>query len=349
MAAPSTPVDLHAAQAPQRPSPKRARVGIITPCYNAEAFVDDTIASVDAQTFTDWTHVLVNDGSTDRTGAILDMYAGRDPRRHIVHQANKGHATTRNRVAAELGGAVDYLLSLDADDILKPEAVRTAVEYLDRHPDVAAVHWRFEVVDGMGAALPGHFKNKWHRRHVPTRFGVQVLPDTVAETPLSAVLTHCGMIPSCMLMRQSAFARSAGYNESALDAGLSDVDLFIQLALQAPIHRIAGVFSQYRVHDDQVTADIQKMDRQYEKLLRRWRRIALREAPESRRLQRALLFAECRKPTEDRLYAAAQEWKQGAYRTAARVWVGAVTRYLWSLLPARVAAPLYLQVRAMAD
>jgi len=346
----STLAESHRDYESERMSERQARIGIITPCYNAESFVDDTIASVDAQTFTDWKHVIVNDGSTDNTAAILDAYVNKDPRRQIVHQTNQGHAVTRNRAAELLADSVDYLLFLDADDTLVPHALETAVSYLDRRPEVAAVHWRFDVIDEEGDALPTHFKNTWHRRHVPTRFGVRILPDEAAETPLSAVITHCGMIPSCILMRQSAFANTTGFNEPALfTSGLSDVNLFIQLALEASIHRVPDALSQYRVHDSQVTADIQKMDRQYEKLLRRWRGMALRGAHQSRDLQRALLFAECRKPTSDRLYAAACEWEDGAYGTATRVWVGAIVRYLWSLLPSRVAAPLYLKMRALVE
>ncbi len=349
MSVPSAPANLDRAPVPERTGQPSARVGIITPCYNAEAFVGDTIASVDAQTFTDWVHVIVNDGSTDRTAALLDTYADQDPRRQVFHQPNRGHAITKNRAASRVADTVEYLLFLDADDALVPRALDTAVAYLDRHPDVAVVHWRFDVVDVKGGALPTHFKNEWHRRHVPSRFGVEVLPEQAPETPLPAVLTHCGMIPSCMLMRQSAFAATTGFNESTLREGLSDVDLFVQLALQVSIHRVPDALTHYRVHDRQVTADIRKMDRQYEKLLRRWRWKALREERGNRDLQRALLFAECRKPTADRLYAAASEWRKGAYRTAGRVWVGAVARYLWSLLPSRGAAPLYLNIRAWAE
>ena len=339
---------LHGSREPEQKALQQARVGIVTPCYNAEAFVEDTIASVDAQTFSEWTHLLVNDGSTDDTGAILDGYADQDPRRRIMHQSNHGHALTRNRVSALLEGKVDYLLFLDADDVLESDALQTAVRYLDRHSEVAAVHWRFEVVDGAGVRLPTHFKNEWHRRHVPTRFGVEVLPDEAADTPLEAVITHCGMIPSCMLMRASAFLATGGFNELGEEAGLADVDLFIQLALQAPIQRIPETLTQYRVHDDQITADIPHMDRQYEKLLRRWRGIARRNG-RNESLEQALLFAECRKPLSDRLYAAASEWRQGAYSVAARIWGAAVARYLWSLLPSRLAAPLYLRGRSWVE
>jgi hypothetical protein len=215
---------------------------------------------------------------------------------------------------------------------------------------VGVVHWRFEVIDEEGVLWPANPKNERHQRHVPTQFGIEVVPDEAAETPLCAVLTHCGMIPSCMLMRRSAFASTTGFNESTLfKEGLKDVDLFIRLALQTPIHRVPDVLTQYRRHDKQISADIRKMDRQYEKLLRRWRGLAVCGTYTSRRLQRAMLFAECRKPTSDRLYAAACEWKNGEYRVATRIWMAAVARYIWSLLPSRIAAPLYLKMRALAE
>lgn len=324
-----------------------ARVGIITPCYNAEAFVAETIASVDAQTFTDWNHVLVNDGSTDRTASILDTHAKHAPRRHVIHQANRGQAAANHRGAKCMADRVDYLFFLDADDTIAPQTLARAVAYLDAHPQVGLVHWRFEVVDENGQPLPDHFKNGWHRRYVPTRFGMRVLPDDTAETPLDAVVTHCGMIPSCMLIRRSVFARTDGFNDTALlSDGLKDVDLYIQMALEAPIHRLQETLSQYRVHESQVTSDIRQMDRQYEKLLWRWRRIARNKRMNNRRLKEALLFAECRKPTSIRLHAAACEWEKGRYKAATRIWTAAVARYLWSLLPNRVAAPLYLEMRS---
>lgn len=327
-----------------------ARVGIITPCYNAEAFVEETIASVDGQTFTDWQHVLVNDGSTDHTASLLDVCADGNPRRHVIHQTNKGQAITNNRAAARIADVVDYLLFLDADDTLMPQAVERAVAYLDAHPQVGAVHWRFEVIDENGQPLPNHFKNKWHRRSVPTRFGTYVLPDDVAQTPLSAVLTHCGMIPSCMLIRQSIFAQTDGFNETALlSDGLSDVDLYIQMALETQMHRLPATLSRYRTHDAQVTSDIQQFDRQYEKLLWRWRRIARNERMNDTHLKEALLFAECRKPTRIRLHAAACEARKGRYKAAIRIWTATVARYLWSLLPNRVAAPLYLELRSQIE
>lgn len=329
----------------------RARVGVITPCYNFDAFVEKTVASIDAQTFKDWVHLLVNDGSTDRTEEILDRAAGLDSRRYVLHQQNQGQNRAKNRGAAVLGDAVEYLFFLDADDTVSPDALEKAVAYLDASPTVGMVYWRFEVIDEEGEVIPDHFKNRWGRRHVATTLDTAILPDQVAETPLESVLTHCGMIPSCILMRRSVFEGTHGFNDTPqFRKGLGDVDLFIQMTLAAPVHRIPLTLTQYRAHSEQITSDIKQMDLQYRRLLKRWRRLAREASPSIRkRIERALLFAECRKPLEIRLHAAASMWKAGSYITAIRIWLAAFARYLWSLLPSRFAAPTYLKVRTVLN
>lgn len=329
----------------------QARVGVVTPCYNAERFLASTIQSVDNQTLDDWIHVLVNDGSTDSTAEILDRAADNDPRRYVFHQQNHGQAFANNWGAATLKNFVDYLFFLDADDTVHPEALERGVAYLDAHPEVGAVFWLFEIINESGELVPNHYKNDWDRRHVASKFGTAVLPDHVPDTPLQSVITHCGMVPSCTLFRRSVFEVTEGFNESnTFRKGLNDLDLYIQVALNAPVHRIPHTLTQYRTHSGQITADISQMDRQYEKLLKRWRTLARHASSGSRvQIQQALLFAECRKPLGDRLHAAAAEWKQGSFTTAIRVWLAAVVRYMWSLLPARLAAPAYLKVREKID
>jgi GT2 family glycosyltransferase len=320
---------------------------VITPCYNFDAFVEKTISSIDAQTFKDWVHLLVNDGSTDRTGEILDRAASLDSRRYARHQQNQGQNRAKNRGAAVLGDAVEYLFFLDADDTVSPDALEKAVAYLDANPKVGMVYWQFEIIDEEGKLIPDHFKNKWGQRHVPTTLGTAILPDHVAETPLESVLTHCGMIPSCILIRRSVFEGTDGFNDTPqFRKGLGDVDLFIQMTLAAPVHRIPLTLTQYRAHSDQITADIKQFDLQYRRLLERWRTLAREVPPSTRnRIERALLFAECRKPLEIRLHAAASMWKAGSYITAIRIWLAAFARHLWSLLPSRFAAPTYLKLR----
>ncbi len=66
------------------------RVSVIIGVYNAEPYLDDTIRSVVEQTYRDWELIVVDDGSTDQSGAIADRWAVREPRIRVIHQPNSG-------------------------------------------------------------------------------------------------------------------------------------------------------------------------------------------------------------------------------------------------------------------
>ena len=104
---------------------------ILIPVYNAAAFLGDCMASVYAQTLPDFQVVLVDDGSTDGSGALCDGYARQDSRVHVLHQANTGPYGARRtaiRYCLDQGQPTDWAVFLDADDSLKPNAL----EVLDR-------------------------------------------------------------------------------------------------------------------------------------------------------------------------------------------------------------------------
>ena len=69
---------------------KAGLVSIITPCYNGEKYIRETIDSVIAQTYPDWEMIIVDDGSKDNSAAIVREYADKDPRIQLIQQANAG-------------------------------------------------------------------------------------------------------------------------------------------------------------------------------------------------------------------------------------------------------------------
>ncbi|MEG0250053.1 MAG: glycosyltransferase family 2 protein [Peptostreptococcus sp.] len=99
---------------------KDALVSIITPVYNAEKFIIETIESVQNQTYTNWEMLLINDCSTDSSADIIKEKAAEDSRiKYIKLDKNSGAAITRNTGIAKAQGR--YVAFLDSDDIWKPD------------------------------------------------------------------------------------------------------------------------------------------------------------------------------------------------------------------------------------
>lgn len=94
------------------------RFSVITPVYNREQNIGHVIDSVLAQTYGNWELILIDDGSTDRTGAICREYAERDSRIRCICQANSGVSAARN--AGILQAAGEYIVFLDSDNSLRP-------------------------------------------------------------------------------------------------------------------------------------------------------------------------------------------------------------------------------------
>src|SRR5688500_1011009 len=97
------------------------RISICIPAYKAERYFEATLASVRAQTFSDWELIVVEDGSRDRTEEIVQDFGrqGQQPVRYFRHDQNQGLSATRNTGFAQ--ARADVLALLDADDLWRPE------------------------------------------------------------------------------------------------------------------------------------------------------------------------------------------------------------------------------------
>lgn len=104
-------------------------VSIVMPLYNAEAYVSETLASVEAQTHPNWELIVIDDGSTDASYSIVSKASETDSRiRPLSNSANIGVAKTRNRGVAEAKGR--FLAFLDADDLWTPEKLVRQIDYM---------------------------------------------------------------------------------------------------------------------------------------------------------------------------------------------------------------------------
>ena len=98
------------------------KVSVIIPAYNAERYVKDALESVMAQSLTEIEILAVDDGSTDRTGKILEDYSQKDERIRVIHKKNTGYGNTMNVGMDQARGK--YLAVLESDDRMLPDMLK---------------------------------------------------------------------------------------------------------------------------------------------------------------------------------------------------------------------------------
>lgn len=107
-------------------------VSIITPTFNSERFIAETILSVEAQTYKDWEMIIVDDCSTDRTAEIVASFQEKDSRiKYLYNSTNKGSAFSRNIAIQKAKGK--WIAFLDSDDLWHPEKLEKQIEFMTRN------------------------------------------------------------------------------------------------------------------------------------------------------------------------------------------------------------------------
>jgi glycosyltransferase involved in cell wall biosynthesis len=126
------------------------KVSVYTPTYNYGKFIEESVDSVIRQTMTDWELIIIDDGSKDNTLEILEKYKDH-PQITVVSQENKGLNKTNN-IAIRLSQG-QYIMRLDADDILDENALLVLSNALDKNTDCDLVYPDYYEVDPKGEVL----------------------------------------------------------------------------------------------------------------------------------------------------------------------------------------------------
>jgi glycosyltransferase involved in cell wall biosynthesis len=155
------------------------------PAYNSAAHLREAVDSILHQTWSDFELIIINDGSTDDTEAIVQSYA--DPRiRYLRNPGNLQIVQTLNRGLDLAQG--EFIARMDADDISLPERLEQQLNYLNRHPSVA--------VCGSWVQLFGHSE---------ATYGEQIYPED-GEAIKVKMLFHCALAHPAIMARRSFFA-----------------------------------------------------------------------------------------------------------------------------------------------
>lgn len=208
-------------------------VSVAMTAYNAGRHIDAAIASVAAQTFTDFELLVVDDRSTDNTRQIAADWAQRDARVKLLDCPDKGRVPALNRCLTAAGGA--WFAVLDADDVAYPNKFAAQLAYLAAHPDVGVLGSDNRIIDGAGQPLARPPINR-----------PQSHADLTADMEAGIMLLHSTMIARTDIMRAIGGYR-APFRYS------QDYDLYLRLAMVTQMVNLPDQLVDYRVYPEQVS------------------------------------------------------------------------------------------------
>jgi glycosyltransferase involved in cell wall biosynthesis len=193
-------------------------VSVVIPCFNDAAFVGDALASLSAQTLADWECIVVDDGSTDDTAAVVAAQAEADERIRYLWQVNRGLSAARNAGLAVSRGR--YVQFLDADDMLESRKLEVHVDTLTQHAAVAIVY-------GAAYKIPQQWDGVRASDKRPFDTGSRVAGR--GRVVIEALVESNIMPVNAALVRTTTF-ESVGVFDPTL-RGVQDWDLWLRCAL----------------------------------------------------------------------------------------------------------------------
>jgi glycosyltransferase involved in cell wall biosynthesis len=203
-------------------------VSVVIPCYNQAHFLGEAIESVLKQTYPHYEIVVVDDGSTDNTSEVASHYE----RVHLIRQDNQGLSRARNTGIRHSEG--EYLVFLDADDRLLPEALQAGLECFSAHAECAFVFGRFRyiAIDGKPLTAPASAPDRGNHY-------IGLLRGPYIAVP-------------AMVMYRSFVFDTVGLFDPSVNA-TADYDLYFRIARKFPVQRHDRLVAEYRQHGANMT------------------------------------------------------------------------------------------------
>jgi glycosyltransferase involved in cell wall biosynthesis len=201
--------------------------------YNGEKYLREAVDSILAQSFRDFEFIIIDDGSTDRSLAILEGYAHADLRIRLLSRPNRGLTASLNE-GLELARG-DFVARMDCDDICLPDRFEKQVAFLKEHQEVCLVGSRVELMDPEGQPInlkPGMLL-------------------THAEIDAALLRKGWPIVHPTIMVRYDTIMEAGRYSEEYQTN--QDHDLFLRLAERDQLANLPDVLLKYRQHFESIS------------------------------------------------------------------------------------------------
>jgi len=208
-------------------------VSVVMTAYNAGKFVEQAVKSIQAQTYPNWELIIVNDGSTDNTLAIVKKIAKNDKRiKKISYAKNRGASYASNSGLAIARGVL--IARMDADDIAMSDRFEKQVDFLQSNPKVIAVGGQCELIDSKGKNI-----------------GEKSFPLTNNEIYSALYQYNPVQHPTVMVNTKLLGKHKLVYHSDVVLA--HDLELLFFLAQYGELANLPDTILKYRIHNDSLS------------------------------------------------------------------------------------------------
>jgi hypothetical protein len=207
-------------------------ISVVMSVYNDASFVGEAVQSILDQTEPRFEFLIMDDGSTDGTGAILDAFAQQDSRVKVFHQQNRGTIASVNTLYDYV--ATPLIARMDGDDIALPNRFAVQLAFMDAHPEIAAVGSNTHDTDEKGVITP-------------CDLSYPLEPAEIA----AALKTHNVICQPAVMIRTDAVRAVGGYHP--MYRHCEDYDLWLRVSERYALANIAEKLLIYRRSAGQVS------------------------------------------------------------------------------------------------
>ncbi|WP_026190571.1 glycosyltransferase family 2 protein [Methylobacterium sp. WSM2598] len=219
-------------------------VTVVIPAYNAEKTIEATLVSVRSQSHRDLEILVVDDGSTDRTTAIVARHAALDARIRLIRQANGGVARARNEGIAQARGA--FVAPVDADDLCSPDRIAKQLVAIEAAGADAALAYTWSAqIDERGIIIVAD----WKPAHEGRAYEALCTMNFIGNG-------------SATLMRTAAVREVGGYDASLRDRGAQgceDWALYLAISRKYNFALVPEFLTGYRQASDNMSSNHRRM------------------------------------------------------------------------------------------
>ena len=226
------------------------KISAIVPTYNNAEYIEGAINSIDAQTHPVGEIIIIDDGSSDDTEALVNNIIKKFNNIIYIKQDNQGPSSARNRGIAAANG--DWLAFLDADDLWTPDKITLQIEALQREPSLKLIAADMNEIDRQGKPI---IESVLAKHQLLDKF--QSLGGKAVPNALTALLTKNFIPTGTVLVEHASLAAAGGFNTNIRFG--EDLELWAKIAADNPISCLPQVMMCRRQHGNNATQNTELM------------------------------------------------------------------------------------------